>query len=70
VDQELILVVHQITKTELQIKYHEQTLSGSIVPDRSDTIQTCFFNLEKGMLWSTVSNAADRSRRTRNTGLP
>ena len=28
------------------------------------------FNLEKSTLWSTVLNAADRSRRISNTGLP
>jgi len=27
---------YTITKTQCQIKYHEQTLSGSIVPDRID----------------------------------
>ena len=28
------------------------------------------FNLEKGTLWSTISKAADKSRRTINTGWP
>ena len=38
-DQELNPVIHQITKTEHQIKYHEQTHSGSVVPDTIETIQ-------------------------------
>jgi len=29
-------------KTERQIKYHEQTLSGSVVPDRIETIQVIY----------------------------
>jgi hypothetical protein len=70
-DQELNPVVHQITTTEHQIKYHEQTLSGSIAPYRIETIQVTLsdrlnmsFNLEKGTLWSPASHAADRFRIT------
>ena len=29
-------------KTEHRIKYHEQTLSGSVVPDRFKTIQVLY----------------------------
>jgi len=61
------------TKTEHQIKYHEQALSGSNVPNKIETIQVLIlmpFNLEKSTLWSTVSNAADTFRRTSITGLP
>jgi len=29
-------------KTERQIKYHEQTLSGSVVADRIETIQVLY----------------------------
>ena len=36
---ELNIVVQQITNTEHQIQYHEQTLSGGIVTDRIETIQ-------------------------------
>jgi len=63
-------------KTECQIKYHEQTLSGALLqigskPFKYFTWQTKpVFNLEKITLWSTVSNASDRSRRTSITGLP
>ena len=72
-------VVHQITKTVHQIKYHEQILPGNVVPDRIKTTHVLgthvpdrpnmSFSLEKSTLWSTVSNAADRSRRTSNTNL-
>ena len=37
-DEDLNLMIHQITKPERQIKYHEKTLSGSVVPDRIETI--------------------------------
>jgi len=55
-------MVEQITKTERQIKYHEQAYSGSVVPDRIKTIQvlyrpTCLltYNLEK-----STPNAAEQ----------
>jgi len=31
-------VLHQITKTEHQTQYHEQTLNGKVVPNRAGTI--------------------------------
>jgi len=36
-DEELNPEVHQISKTECQITYHEQTLCGSIVPIKIET---------------------------------
>jgi len=55
-------------------KYHKQALYGSIFPVRnlSNTLldkSNMSFNPCKSILWSTVSNAADRSRRTLITGL-
>jgi len=54
--------------TEHQVKYHEQTLSRSVVPNRIEIrISTlpdrrnASSNQEKTTLWSTVSNAVERS---------
>jgi len=40
--QELNPVVYHINKTEHQIKYHEQTLSESFVPDMIETIEVLY----------------------------
>ena len=42
-------MVHQISKTECHIEYHEQTLSGSVVTYRMETIQVVY-RIEKTCL--------------------